>query len=910
MEAYEARVQEKSQDGEYGFVWQDYLDATNSVEVPQITFPHVELTLQNSIEIGMSLEVPVQKNNEEELSYWVASIVMACGPLLRLRYFGGDDRSLEFWFNLTKEAGHELGWSVKNNKKLEPPDIILEKSPDCKDKLRDFLTTAHTLPPEMLSGDGLSMTDKIKQGMKIEISDVLHPYKLWVATIIENVGGRLLLRYDTPGSFREDFWIFCTSERLHSYGFTSKSNSTWFLEPPGSIVDLYTYEEWKDLLESKPKDCELLGELFNNNIDHSKHSFKVGMKVEALHPVDRTKIYPSTVTKVFDDIYFLVNIDVHIERSDKSDDTFVTSNSENNAWLCTMEHPYIFPVGWAQKHNIKITHPQGWTSKTEDFDWNDYLETFHASPAAEDLFSERASAIEVGFECGMRLEAVDPEHEHIICAAHITKIVDNLLWIKLDNYEYFRPDHIVDMHSLQIFPVGWCESNHYPLKPPHDYIEICKKLEMFIKEEKKANPLDIPISEPRSSLWCPKIYFNYRCFTGPMISKGKLATLPKSVGPGPVILVMREVLSMIVSVGYRSARILKVLQCDSKPDPGYHLEVLKAKHKNNTYRASVAIVTSGDMVADFCRSICKKLMVCPNLFGPLYIPENECPDECYKTSKTKYTASVGTGKRGKPKGYTSIMVQKPKPWGRKRRKRRGRWANKHKEAQEEYDQEDEMPFMSLDLAKHVSERHIDEAFDGRQPLSEIDIMIQKGLEKSDKSDDFKTEIPSSNASEDSGSSFNDRKIKDRELPSPPNLNSKQHITRFNQNSGVTRGIKRDWDTSIESDYSEADAEYVRMQKTQRRPKTRKLDSNPLYWSVDDVFRYLRKTSDCKDLAYRVKEEEIDGLAFLLLNLPSLTQHMKLRTSLAMKLCRHVEQVKVTFLLRHIHEVEPDQYQVV
>ncbi|XP_050466183.1 scm-like with four MBT domains protein 1 isoform X2 [Cataglyphis hispanica] len=910
MEAYENRVQEKSQDGEYGFVWQDYLDATDSVEVPQIMFPHVELTLQNSIEIGMSLEVPVQKKNDkEELSYWVASIVMACGPLLRLRYFGGDDRSLEFWFNLTKEAGHELGWSEKNNKKLEPPDIILEKSPDCIDKLHDFLATARTLPPEMLTGEGLSMTDKIKQGMKIEISDVLHPYKLWVATIIENVGGRLLLRYDTPGSFREDFWIFCTSERLHSYGFASKSNSTWFLEPPGSIVDLYTYEEWKDLLESKPKDCELLEELFNNNIDHSKHSFKIGDKVEALHPVDRTKICPATVTKIFDDIYFLVNIDVHIEHSDKSDDTFMTSNSENNAWLCTAEHPYIFPVGWAQKHDIMITHPQGWTSKTEDFDWNDYLETFHASAASENLFNKRASAAEAGFECGMRLEAVDPEHEHIICAAHITKIVENLLWIKLDNYEYFRPDHIVDMHSLQIFPVGWCESNHYPLKPPHNYIEICKKLEMFVKEEKKANPLDIPISEPRSSLWCPKIYFNYRCFTGPMISKGKLATLPKSVGPGPVILVMREVLSMIVSVGYRSARILKVLQCDSKPDPGFHLEVLKAKHKNNTYRASVAIVTSGDMVADFCRSICKKLMVCPNLFGPLHILENECPDECYKTSKTKYT-TVGTGKRGKPKGYTSIMVQKPKPWGRKRRKRRGRWANKHKEAQEEYDQEDEMPFMSLDLAKHVSESHINEVFDGRQPLSEIDIMIQKGLEKSDKSDDFKTEIPSSNASEDSGSSFNDRKMKDRELSSPPNLNSKQHITRFNQNSGVTRGIKRDWDTSIESDCSEADAEYVRMQKTQRRPKTRKLDSNPLYWSVDDVFRYLRKTNDCKDLAYRVKEEEIDGLAFLLLNLPSLTQHMKLRTSLAMKLCRHVEQVKVTFLLRHIHDVKPDQYQIV
>ena len=159
----------------------------------------------------------------------------------------------------------------------------------------------------------------------------------------------------------------------------------------------------------------------------------------------------------------------------------------------------------------------------------------------------------------MRLEAVDPENENVICAAHITKVVDSLLWLKLDNYEDCRPEHVVHIHSLQIFPVGWCESNHYHLKPPKDYIEVCSKLQAPMTELKKNAVMDISISEPRSSLWCPKIYFNYRCFTGPMISKGKLATLPKAVGPGPVILVMREVLSMIVSVGYRSARILKVI---------------------------------------------------------------------------------------------------------------------------------------------------------------------------------------------------------------------------------------------------------------------------------------------------------------------------------------------------------------
>lgn len=127
-------------------------------------FPHVELTLQSGIEIGMSLEVPIPKNaDKEDTKYWVASIVMACGPLLRLRYFGGDDRSLEFWFNLTKEAAHELGWCETYKKKLEPPNVVLQRSPDCLEKLSEFLTKARTIPPEMLSGVGNEITNVAKQ---------------------------------------------------------------------------------------------------------------------------------------------------------------------------------------------------------------------------------------------------------------------------------------------------------------------------------------------------------------------------------------------------------------------------------------------------------------------------------------------------------------------------------------------------------------------------------------------------------------------------------------------------------------------------------------------------------------------------------------------------------------------------
>ena len=202
------------------------------------------------------------------------------------------------------------------------------------------------------------------------------------------------------------------------------------------------------------------------------------------------------------------------------------------------------------------------------------------------------------------------------------------------------------------------------------------------------------------------------------------------------------------------------------------------------------------------------------------------------------------------------MVQKPKPWG-KRKRRRGRWANRDKERADEYEQEDEMPYLSMDLTKQVS-NGLDDMYEDQVPLSEIDIMIQKGLEKSEKYDDMKEEGPSCNGSEDSRSSFNDRKSKDSNTDSPGSSSGTklQPIKSNNHNVTLTRSGKRerDWDTSIESDGSDADSDYVKMQKKQRRPKTRKLESNPLFWTVDDVFRYLRKTPDCKELAYRVKQE--------------------------------------------------------
>lgn len=117
-------------------------------------FLHVEDTVQNGIVEGMSLEVPIKPANSdsEEETHWIASVAVVCGPLLRLRYHGTDDRNLQFWFNLTKESGHELGWARKNSKNLRPPKVILDKFPNWEESLDKLYAENKSIPTEMLSG--------------------------------------------------------------------------------------------------------------------------------------------------------------------------------------------------------------------------------------------------------------------------------------------------------------------------------------------------------------------------------------------------------------------------------------------------------------------------------------------------------------------------------------------------------------------------------------------------------------------------------------------------------------------------------------------------------------------------------------------------------------------------------------
>lgn len=71
----------------------------------------------------------------------------------------------------------------------------------------------------------------------------------------------------------------------------------------------------------------------------------------------------------------------------------------------------------------------------------------------------------------------------------------------------------------------------------------------------------------------------------------------------------------------------------------------------------------------------------------------------------------------------------------------------------------------------------------------------------------------------------------------------------------------------------------------------KLSQNPLDWSVDDVYAYLSNTEDCKLIADRMKQEEIDGQAFVMLDLAVIREFLHMKKEFALQLSKHIEMLR-------------------
>ena len=70
------------------------------------------------------------------------------------------------------------------------------------------------------------------------------------------------------------------------------------------------------------------------------------------------------------------------------------------------------------------------------------------------------------FDIGMKLEAVDQTDPSTITVASVSQVVGRTMWVLLEGYKNDSVEHIYDVESLDLFPVGWCSMNGHPLVTP------------------------------------------------------------------------------------------------------------------------------------------------------------------------------------------------------------------------------------------------------------------------------------------------------------------------------------------------------------------------------------------------------------------------------------------------------------
>ncbi|CAL8262190.1 unnamed protein product [Arctogadus glacialis] len=426
-----------------GFDWGAYLDKETSLAASVSCFRHAPLCVQwDDIAVGMKLEVANTNAVLPSKVYWIVSVIQLAGYKALLRYEGFEhDSSHDFWCSLATGDLNSIGWCAMSSKLLVPPQDVQLKIPDWKEYLMKKLVGAHTLPVDFYIKLAESTKCTFKPGMRVEVVDPRHISRTRVAVVDQVIGGRLRLLYedlsDAPPNTVVDFWCHMRSPLLHPIGWSSKVGHA--VKVPGKeTLSRRGHYDGSPLNFRRPRTVFMEGGFF-----------EVGMKMEAIDPLNLGNICVATIHKILLDGYLMVGIDGAEPVNDADHFCYHASSHA------------ILPTGFCEKNNIPLTVPRGYDPDT--FVWEDYLQEKQAVCAPARLFN--TDYLGHGFSPNMKLEAVDLIEPRLVCVATVRRHVGRLLLIHFDGWED-EFDQWVDHQSPDIYPVGWCELSGYSLQAP------------------------------------------------------------------------------------------------------------------------------------------------------------------------------------------------------------------------------------------------------------------------------------------------------------------------------------------------------------------------------------------------------------------------------------------------------------
>ncbi|XP_068096309.1 lethal(3)malignant brain tumor-like protein 2 [Hyperolius riggenbachi] len=427
------------------FDWGKYIIDGDYRAAPISCFKHVPLFDQaDNIAYGVMVE---SLNTDAALPsrvYWISSVVRIAGYKALLQYEGFDDvDSHSFWCNLGSLDIHPVGWCSANSKILVPPQSIHAKHNNWRDFLKTRLIGSRTIPVDFHAKMAESLKCPFKQGMRVEVVDKADISCMRTAVVDAVIGGRLRLIYE-DGGINNDFWCHMHSPLIHPVGWSNRVGHK-IKSSEGKLKDVPSEPGLRRAY------CDAVAHLFKQVrvVYPAGVWFEVGMKLEAIDPLNLGNICAATVCKVLMEGYLMVAMDSSL-------------STDGSDWFCYhATSNSIFPVGFCEKNNIELTPPKGYTK--DNFSWESYLKKTNSKAAPALLFSTECS--NHGFEPGMKLEAVDLMEPSLVCVAAVKRVVHRLLRIHFDGWgdDY---DQWVDCESPDIYPVGWCELTGYRLQSP------------------------------------------------------------------------------------------------------------------------------------------------------------------------------------------------------------------------------------------------------------------------------------------------------------------------------------------------------------------------------------------------------------------------------------------------------------
>ncbi|XP_055534439.1 lethal(3)malignant brain tumor-like protein 3 isoform X2 [Wyeomyia smithii] len=115
-----------------------------------------------------------------------------------------------------------------------------------------------------------------------------------------------------------------------------------------------------------------------------------------------------------------------------------------------------------------IQFPMSDHSNVPKFFWEPYLSKAKGTPSPLNLFVNPYPSGPNKFRTGMKLEAIDPENNSLFCVCTIVEVRGYRMRLSFDGYSQDY-DFWVNADSLDIFPPSWCRNTGRTLQPPYGH---------------------------------------------------------------------------------------------------------------------------------------------------------------------------------------------------------------------------------------------------------------------------------------------------------------------------------------------------------------------------------------------------------------------------------------------------------